>query len=141
MQIKMTIDECLEFADEWSRGITAHEGSQGWRVVCMLLAEEVRRLRSEDDITKEELIAKQQSEIEELKNEIVCIGTQLQFANIASHSLASMLCRIATVCEKDGYSLIQRESVMELVVQWRKNLDSAMNGQRPNKKEGDKEIK
>lgn len=45
MQIKMTIDECLEFADEWAKGCTFHEGSQGWRVVCMLLAEEVRRLR------------------------------------------------------------------------------------------------
>ena len=48
MKIKMTIDECLEFADEWSRGMTYHEGSQGWRVVCMLLAEEVRRYRTED---------------------------------------------------------------------------------------------
>lgn len=45
MKLKMTIDECLEFSDEWSRGMTIHEGSQGWRVVCMLLAEEVRRLR------------------------------------------------------------------------------------------------
>lgn len=45
MKIKMTIDECLEFADEWARGCTFHEGSQGWRVVCMLLAEEVRKLR------------------------------------------------------------------------------------------------
>ena len=36
--------EALEFADEWSRGMTLHEGSQGWRVVCLLLAEEVRRL-------------------------------------------------------------------------------------------------
>jgi len=41
----MTIDEALEFADSWSRGMTIHEDSQGWRVVCMLLAEEVRRLR------------------------------------------------------------------------------------------------
>lgn len=47
MRIKMTIDECLEFADEWARGCTFHEGSQGWRVVCMLLAEEVRRLHGE----------------------------------------------------------------------------------------------
>ena len=39
MKIKMTIDECLEFADEWARGCTFHEGSQGWRVVCMLLAD------------------------------------------------------------------------------------------------------
>ncbi len=47
MQVKMTIEECLEFADEWSKGMTIHEGSQGWRVVCMLLAEEVRRQRRE----------------------------------------------------------------------------------------------
>lgn len=45
MKLKMTIAEALEFADEWSRGLTLHEGSQGWRVVCMLLAEEVRRQR------------------------------------------------------------------------------------------------
>ena len=45
MKINMTIDECIEFAREWSRGMTIHEGSQGWRVVCMLLADEVVRLR------------------------------------------------------------------------------------------------
>ena len=43
MKLKMTIEEALEFADEWSRGLTLNEGSQGWRVVCLLLAEEVRR--------------------------------------------------------------------------------------------------
>ncbi len=47
MKINMTIDECIEYADEWSRGMTYHEDSQGWRVVCMLLAEEVRRLRGD----------------------------------------------------------------------------------------------
>ena len=47
MKVKMSIDECIEFADEWSRGMTIHEGSQGWRVVCMLLANEVRLLRGE----------------------------------------------------------------------------------------------
>jgi hypothetical protein len=43
--VKMTIDECLAFADEWVRGMTFHAGSNGWRVVCMLLAREVRSLR------------------------------------------------------------------------------------------------
>lgn len=45
MKIKMTIDQALEFSDEWVSGMTFHEGSQGWRVVCALLAEEVRRFR------------------------------------------------------------------------------------------------
>lgn len=45
MKLNMTIDEALEFADEWSKGLTLYEGAQGWRVVCMLLAEEVRRQR------------------------------------------------------------------------------------------------
>lgn len=44
MKLKMTIEEAIEFADEWSKGMTLHEGSKGWRVVCLLLAEEVRRL-------------------------------------------------------------------------------------------------
>lgn len=54
MYQKMTIDECLSFADEWSRGMTLHEGMQGWRVVCMLLAEEVRRLRKEEQLAAHE---------------------------------------------------------------------------------------
>jgi hypothetical protein len=51
MKLKMKIDEALSFADEWSRGQTLHEDSQGWRVVCMLLAQEVRRLRAEGEVT------------------------------------------------------------------------------------------
>lgn len=47
MKLAMTIDEALEFADEWSRGLTLYEGAQGWRVVCMMLAEEVRKQRDE----------------------------------------------------------------------------------------------
>ena len=58
----MTIDEALEFADEWSRGVTIYPGAQGWRVVCMLLADEVRRLRS----TAEEQLAAKDDEIREL---------------------------------------------------------------------------
>lgn len=71
----MTIDEALKFADEWSRGVTIYPGAQGWRVVCMLLADEVRRLRStaeellvnriDAEIVKEQLAAKD-DEIREL---------------------------------------------------------------------------
>lgn len=43
VRLRMTLEEALQFADEWSRGMTIHEGSMGWRVVCLLLAEEVRR--------------------------------------------------------------------------------------------------
>lgn len=58
----MTIDEALKFADEWSRGVTIYPGAQGWRVVCMLLADEVRRLRS----TAKEQLAAKDDEIREL---------------------------------------------------------------------------
>ena len=54
MRLKMTLDEALAFADEWSRGMTLHEDAQGWRVVCMLLAAEVERLRHEITLTLEE---------------------------------------------------------------------------------------
>ena len=43
--IDMTIDQAIAFADEWSDGMTFLAGSQGWRVVCRLLADEVRRQR------------------------------------------------------------------------------------------------
>jgi hypothetical protein len=45
MNVKMTVDEALEYADEWAQGTTFHEESQGWRVVCAILALEVRRMR------------------------------------------------------------------------------------------------
>jgi hypothetical protein len=45
MQVKMTVDDALEFADEWGQGMTFHEESQGWWVVCAILAAEVRQLR------------------------------------------------------------------------------------------------
>jgi translation elongation factor EF-Ts len=41
----MTVDEALEIADECVQGMALHEGSKGWRVVCMVLASEVRRVR------------------------------------------------------------------------------------------------
>jgi hypothetical protein len=47
----MTIDEALEFADLWRSGTSIREDSGGWSDVCMLLAEEVRRLRDERDRT------------------------------------------------------------------------------------------
>jgi hypothetical protein len=47
MKVNMTIDEALEYADEWAQGMTFHEESQGWRVVCAILAAEVRRQKEE----------------------------------------------------------------------------------------------
>ena len=43
----MTVDEALQYADEWAKGQTFYEGMQGWRVVCATLADEVHRLRDE----------------------------------------------------------------------------------------------
>lgn len=41
----MPVSKALDFADEWTDGITFYPGSEGWRVVCKTLAAEVRRLR------------------------------------------------------------------------------------------------
>jgi hypothetical protein len=50
----MTLEEALEFADEWAQGMTFHEDSQGWWVVCALLALEVRRLNGDNNRLKKE---------------------------------------------------------------------------------------
>ena len=42
----MKIDEALQHADQWTEGHTFYEGMQGWRIVCAVLAAEVRRLRN-----------------------------------------------------------------------------------------------
>jgi hypothetical protein len=74
MQVKMTVDEALEFADEWAKGMTFHEDSQGWRVVCAVLALEVRRLDGDNNrLKKENLVFNLQllnieHEVIELKN-------------------------------------------------------------------------
>lgn len=47
LKLDMSVDEALAFAEEWTRGMTLHAGSQGWRVVCLLLGEEVKALREE----------------------------------------------------------------------------------------------
>jgi hypothetical protein len=54
MEVKMTVDEALEFADEWAKGMTFHEDSQGWRVVCAILALEVSRLNGDNNRLKKE---------------------------------------------------------------------------------------
>ena len=55
MKFKMTVDDALAYADEWNRGKTFHADSEGWRVVCLILAEEVRRLREAMDRESKEL--------------------------------------------------------------------------------------
>ena len=52
LKLDMTVDEALAFAEEWTRGMTLHAGSQGWRVVCLLLGEEVKALREENERLK-----------------------------------------------------------------------------------------
>lgn len=56
MTFKMTVDNALNYADEWSCGRTVHEDSQDWRTVCLILAEEVRRLRESMDREIKELM-------------------------------------------------------------------------------------
>lgn len=50
MNVAMTTDQAIELADEWIRGVTFHHGSEGWRIACKLLADEVRRLRRGESI-------------------------------------------------------------------------------------------
>jgi len=54
---------------------------------------------------------------------------QLIAVNQAAHSLASLLCGVGVVAEKDGHELIRRESVMELVTRWRMQWDAAVKAQ------------
>ena len=43
--LKMTVDDALERADDWTQGLTLHPLSDGLRVGILVLATEVRRLR------------------------------------------------------------------------------------------------
>ena len=46
MQLRMTIDDALAAAREWTRGTTLHEDSDSPRVWCILMDEEIDRLRA-----------------------------------------------------------------------------------------------
>lgn len=44
----MQVNDALELADEWIKGMPPHESVQGGRVACATLAAEVRRLRAHE---------------------------------------------------------------------------------------------
>lgn len=51
----MKINDALEFADAWSKGLTIYDGCDNprdWRVACMVLAAEVRKQRRGEFICK-----------------------------------------------------------------------------------------
>jgi hypothetical protein len=64
-------------------------------------------------------IQQQAEQIAELRNQLLAV-------NSASHSLAASLCGVHDVATKDGYELIRRDSVMELVTRWRSQWDAAL---------------
>lgn len=39
----MDVETALAFADKWIDGVTVYNGMDGWRIVCAVLATEVRR--------------------------------------------------------------------------------------------------
>ncbi len=39
-----TVEEARADAREWIKGVTAHEGSRGWRVCCAILDERIEEL-------------------------------------------------------------------------------------------------
>ena len=47
IKVKMTVDQAIAHADQWIKVVTVHEGSEGWRVVAKVLADEVRQQRDE----------------------------------------------------------------------------------------------
>lgn len=74
--VAMSVDEALTHADEWAAGQTFYPGAQGWRVVCAVLAAEVRRLRDHiPDGTK--MVGREPSGKEVLRNVFaLCEGTE-----------------------------------------------------------------
>ncbi len=62
--------------------------------------------------------------------EVEALRAKLRAANSAAHSLAAGLCGIGEVAAKDGFDLIRRESVMDLVTRWRRQWDAVVGSQR-----------
>ena len=44
----MKIDDALKMADEWTRGQTFHESSEGWRPAIAVMLAEIARLKKEN---------------------------------------------------------------------------------------------
>lgn len=56
MNFKMTVDEALEWVDDWAENELSSEQNKGWVIVSIVLAEEVRRLREAMDKESKELM-------------------------------------------------------------------------------------
>lgn len=78
----MSVDEALNHADEWIKGQTFYPGAQGWRVVCAVLAAEVRRLRAGDQ-SYVDTIEDLHDEIGRLRAEIADLKLKLEASDAA----------------------------------------------------------
>ena len=87
----MTVDEALSHADEWVKGQTFYQGAQGWRVVCAVLAAEVRRLRAGDQSYVDT--------IEDLHDEIGRLRDEKQQAIAHIEGLRTVLSELEESCE------------------------------------------
>ena len=79
MKLKLTVDDALKFSDQWSKGLTVHADSEGWRVACMVLAEEVRKLREESRQWDKTSLVEIMAERDALRRgEFICIKCGLR---------------------------------------------------------------
>lgn len=75
MKLNMTVEQALAFADDWSKGVTFHPDTDGWRVVYMVLAEEVRRLRADEK--RIDWLADRDNHIGEVLLPIACVESHV----------------------------------------------------------------
>jgi hypothetical protein len=67
-QVEMTVEQAIEFAREWQKGLTVYPGAMGWRVVCMVLADEVEKITA--------FYAAIMDERAELRNKLVAMNAE-----------------------------------------------------------------
>lgn len=72
-QAAMTVEQAIEFAREWQKGLTVYPGAMGWRVVCMVLADEAERLQAR--------VAELESQAQAVEDSEICAGAELMMVH------------------------------------------------------------
>lgn len=133
----MNVEEAIEFARVWQKGLTVCPGAIGWRVVCMVLADEAERLQArvaelEDQVkfisslqmAEEEISNKFKQERDELRRRVAeLIHYPDCWDTVAYPELKNALDNIdadyqgCTECAEKAIAKIKAEAVREFIAE------------------------
>lgn len=84
----MTVDQAIAYAIQWAPATV--RGADGWRVVCMVLAQEVQRLRGERKVLAD-LLERSIDVLADVRTDTDDTETYRMLTELINHSRAALM--------------------------------------------------